>query len=247
MRFGEVTAACADLPLFLAVGLLQPAPTAKRSWTMLRRVAPDGLDKASPVDAAREQQRARDLELVREAQAGSRQALGALLTRHGPTIYRTVLLPRLGSEAAAKDALAECYEKVVQRIHQFEWQGVGFYPWMRTVALRVALDQLRARKRTVLFSDDDLTREIDASSSATPVDDAVAASRDLEEGRSRVRDALSRINARYATVIRRRILEEAGREEVAAEMGVTPATFDVLLHRSIAALKKALEASNDGG
>lgn len=246
MRFGAVTVACVSQNL-VAAPSSRRAPTRSWSWTMLRLVPPDGPAKSSVVDAAREHERARDLELVRAAQAGDREALGALLTRHGPTIYRTVLLPRLGSEAAAKDALAECYEKVLQRIHQFEWQGVGFYPWMRTVALRVALDQLRARRRTVLFSDDDLEREIDTSTTSTPVDDAVAARRDLEAGRRRVREALDRIHERYATVIRRRILDEATREEVAAEMGVSPATFDVLLHRSIAALKKALEASNDGG
>ena len=31
---------------------------------------------------------------------------GELLTRYGPSLYRSVLLPRLGSEAAAEDARA---------------------------------------------------------------------------------------------------------------------------------------------
>lgn len=194
-------------------------------------------------DAAREKRResdAADQVLVTRAQAGDRVALGELLQKYGQGLYRSVLLPRLGSEAAAKDALAETYAKVVANIAKFTWQNVGFYPWLRTVALRVALDQLRAKKRVVLFEEDDLAREIDATSTATPVEQQLSDHRDREAARRKVEDALASINPRYARAIRLRVLEERPREDVAKEMGVTPATFDVLLHRAIAALKKSL-------
>lgn len=194
-------------------------------------------------DAAREKRResdAADQVLVSRAQAGDRAALGELLQKYGQGLYRSVLLPRLGSEAAAKDALAETYAKVVANIAKFTWQNVGFYPWLRTVALRVALDQLRAKKRVVLFEEDDLARELDATSTATPIEQQLSDHRDREAARRKVEDALAGINPRYARAIRLRVLEERPREDVAKEMGVTPATFDVLLHRAIAALKKSL-------
>jgi RNA polymerase sigma-70 factor (ECF subfamily) len=181
-----------------------------------------------------------DRELVSKAQAGDRTALGELLKKHGPGLYRSVLLPRLGSEAAAKEALSETYAKVVANIGKFVWQNVGFYPWLRTVALRVALDQLRAKKRLVRFEEDDLTREIDEASTSTPVDQQVSDQRDREAARAKVEAALAKINPRYAKAIRLRVLDEKPRDQVAAELEVTPATFDVLLHRAIAALKKAL-------
>jgi len=182
--------------------------------------------------------------LVARAQAGDRAAVGELLHRHGPGLYRSVLLPRLGSQAAAEDALAETYAKVVERIDRFTWQNVGFYPWLRTVALRVALDQLRARKRVLVWEADDVAREVDAASTATPVEQALSDRRDREASRARVEAALARIHPRYASVIRMRVLEERPREDVARELEVSPATFDVLLHRAVAALKKALtEAS----
>jgi RNA polymerase sigma-70 factor (ECF subfamily) len=151
-----------------------------------------------------------------------------------------VLLPRLGQEAAAKEALSETYAKVVANIGKFVWQNVGFYPWLRTVALRVALDMLRAKKRLVLFEEDDLAREIDATSTTTPMDQHVSDQRDREAARTKVEEALAKINPRYAKAIRLRVLEEKPRDQVAAELECTPATFDVLLHRAIAALKKAL-------
>jgi RNA polymerase sigma-70 factor, ECF subfamily len=189
-------------------------------------------------DAARELDRL----LVERAQAGDKAAMGELLGKYGPGLYRSVLLPRLGSEAAAKDALSETYARVVAKIDRFTWQGVGFYPWVRTLALRVAIDMLRARKRLLLWEAEDVEREVDAASTATPVDQHLSDRRDREAARAKVEWALERIHPRYARAVRLRVLEERPREEVAAEMQVTPATFDVLLHRAIAALRKTLEA-----
>lgn len=200
-----------------------------------REVDPDLLRRRAEADAA-------DHVLVDRAQAGDRAALGELLHKYGPGLYRSVLLPRLGTETAAKEALAETYAKVVANISKFVWQNVGFYPWLRMVALRIALDQLRAKKRLVLFEEDDLAREIDASQTSTPVEQQISDQRDREAARLKVDHALQKINPRYAKAIKLRVLEERPREEVAAEMGVTPATFDVLLHRAIASLKKMLEA-----
>lgn len=213
----------------------------------------DAVRQPAPARAPSEAERQRraeadelDRDLVARAQSGDRAALGELLHKHGPGLYRSVLLPRLGSEAAAKDALAETYAKVVANIGKFTWQNVGFYPWLRTVALRVALDQIRARRRVVLFEEDDLARELDAAERETPVDQRISEQRDRDAARRKVDEALARINPRYARAIRLRVLEERPREEVAAELGVTPATFDVLLHRAIASLKKTLEGERDG-
>jgi RNA polymerase sigma factor (sigma-70 family) len=193
-----------------------------------------------------DRERARERELVVLAQAGDRKALGDLLTRFGPALYRSVLLPRLGSEAAARDALSETYAKVVERIGQFSWQDVGFYPWLRVVALRVALDTLRARKRLVLWEAEDVEREVDEADTTPPLDQTLSLLRDERAAKAKVREALGRIHPRYARAIELRVLEERPREEVAQLLLVTPATFDVLLHRALASLKRTLEATLSG-
>lgn len=184
----------------------------------------------------------RERRLVERAKGGDREALGELLTRSGPVIYRTVLLPRLGSVASAEDALSETYAKVVDRIGMFTWQPSGFYPWLRTVVLNVALDMLRRRKRQVLWSSDDVARELDETAVATPLDQRLAAHRDAEAARAKLEAALSGLNPRYAKVIRLRILDEVSREDAARLLSVTEGTLDVLLHRALTSLKRELHS-----
>jgi RNA polymerase sigma-70 factor (ECF subfamily) len=181
--------------------------------------------------------------LVVRAKEGDKKALGLLLTRFGPMLFRSVLLPRLGNTAAAEQALGDTYLRVVERIGSFEWQGCGIYPWLRMVALHVAVDLLRARKREVLFEPDDLQREAEAAEqdlSDGDLTDSLIERRDLDAARSTLERALEKINPRYASAIRLRIIEERPREEVAQALGVSTATFDVVLHRAMTALRKAI-------
>ena len=188
--------------------------------------------------------------LVARAQEGDRRALGLILTRFGPVLYRSVLLPRLGNAGVAEQARGDTYARVIERIGTFEWQGVGIYPWLRMVALRVAIDLLRARRREVLFEPEDLQREAEEAASETGhegLTDALVERRDLEAARAKLTSALDRINPRYASAIRLRVIEERSREEVAAELGVSTATFDVILHRAMTALRKAIADGSTQG
>jgi RNA polymerase sigma factor (sigma-70 family) len=223
---------------FILAGVSEAKPGRRPKLPLGGRTAPSA---SAETDAARDEER----RLVERAQTGDRAAVGELLSRHGPALYRSVLLPRLGSEAAAKDALSDVYERVVGRLDRFTWQNVGFWPWLRTVALRVAIDHLRARKRLVLWEAEDVEREVDAAQTATPVDQKLSEQRDRAAARARVEEALGRIHPRYATAVRLRVLEEKPRDEVARELGVSAATFDVVLHRAMQALRKVLGAPGD--
>lgn len=195
------------------------------------------------MEDARAAELEREREQVARAQAGDRAALGELLRRHGPSLFRSVLLPRLGNAPAAEEALGITYAKVVEKIGLFSWQSVGIYPWLRVVAMRVALDQLRARRREVPFDVDDLARAVDTAEAQGGAEDADAgtlAREDAAWAKERVETALAQINPRYATAIRMRVLEERPRDACAEALGVTTATFDVVLHRALSAMRKAL-------
>jgi RNA polymerase sigma factor (sigma-70 family) len=206
----------------------------RKVWSgMVARVAFTRLDPAVERD------------LCERAKKGDKTALGKLLRTYGPVLYRSVLLPRLGSEAVAQDALGETYARVVERFEQYEWQDCGVYPWLRVVALRIALDILRMKKRETVFEPDDLAREIDRADRVGPngPDVEVLEARDRERAREKVEAALKKLNPRYERAIRMRVLEERTRDEVATALGVSTSTFDVVLHRALTALKKAISAA----
>jgi RNA polymerase sigma-70 factor (ECF subfamily) len=183
---------------------------------------------------------------VERAKAGDRHALRLLLERYGPVLFRSVLMPRLTDEARAKDALADTYTRVVTGIARYEWHPAGIYPWLRTIAFHVAIDQLRARKRETPWEADALERELDARDHAggdldrDATDVRYLAAQEAGIARAKIEAALAKIHPRYAQAIRLRVLEERPREEVSTTLGATPATFDVILHRAMAALRKVL-------
>ncbi len=225
-------------------GGAQPTPFSWASYSpAVRNVAQPCKVRAVEWDAdALEAER----QLCARAQAGERDAMGAMLKQYGPRLFRCVLLPKLGNYAQAEEALSTTYIKVVERFDRFTWQDVGVYPWLRVVAMRVALDMLRKRKRERLFDPQDLEREIDAADHETNRTPDALDLHDLAIAQDRVKRAMSRINPRYAQVIQLRILEEKTREEAAAALGVSLGTLDVVLHRAMAALKKATLADGAG-
>jgi RNA polymerase sigma factor (sigma-70 family) len=117
------------------------------------------------------------------------------------------------------------------------------YPWLRVVAMRIALDALRGRKRETLFEPNDLARAVEAAERdyEEGIDVKLCDERDRKAARDKLDSALDSINQRYASAIRLRILEEKSREEAAEILGVTVPTFDVVLHRAMTALKKAIQ------
>lgn len=196
------------------------------------------------METAEAEELEKERRLCERAKAGDREALGSILRLHGRRLYRAVLLPRLGSAEAAEEALSVTYMRVVERFDQFTWQNVGVYPWLRVVALRVALDQLRAKKREVLFEPTDIERELN-DAEREQRDAAVIERHDLAVARTRVELLLGRIHPRYAQAIQLRILQEKSREEAARQLEVTVSTFDVVLHRAMAALRKALASHGE--
>jgi RNA polymerase sigma factor (sigma-70 family) len=243
MRFQAVLVTGFGPAGFAAVELSAPLELRRRFHAVPARrldsVSADGPNRPAPPGLPDPAELVAERSLCENARAGDRAALGQLLRKHGPRLFRAVLLPRLGSRAAAEEALSVTYLKVVERFDQFTWQAVGIYPWLRVVALRVALDQLRSRKRETLFQPEDLEREIEQSERDVR-DAASSEAQDLALARQRVELLVLRLHPRYARALTLRVLEERSREECAVALEVSTATFDVVLHRAVAALKKEL-------
>ncbi len=102
-----------------------------------------GLEKASRTQD-RLQVRAEEMDLIREAQAGSRAAFDALVRQYEHQVLR-LALHLTGSEHDAEDIYQEAFLKAYRYIGNFRFE-CSFYTWIYRIVTNLCLDQLRRRK-----------------------------------------------------------------------------------------------------
>lgn len=216
--------------------LTEGAPLRAQLWELVPRPAykGNGVDE----DLNSPQRLAWEKSVISAARRGERTAWAQLYQAYAGLLFSRILYPRLGNRAAAEDALAETYRVAIERIEQYEPRGSSIFHWLARIAVNKATDMHRARAvtgRALVNLESKLAPLLDA-----PLTPDMAL--DCKKQYFRVRDALTRclaeLNPRYRRAIELRFFEEKSREECAASMEVKIGTFDVLLLRSLKALRK---------
>jgi len=90
------------------------------------------------------QARAPEMELIREAQAGSRAAFDTLVRQYEHQVLR-LALHLTGSEHDAEDIYQEAFLKAYRYIGNFRFE-CSFYTWIYRIVTNLCLDQLRRKK-----------------------------------------------------------------------------------------------------
>src|SRR5580698_4672141 len=90
------------------------------------------------------QARAPEMELIREAQSGSRSAFDALVRQYEHQVLR-LALHLTGSEHDAEDIYQEAFLKAFRYIGNFRFE-CSFYTWIYRIVTNLCLDQLRRKK-----------------------------------------------------------------------------------------------------
>ncbi len=119
-----------------------PDMAASRAMGGARRQDP-GEGDASP-SQDRVQSRAHEMDLIREAQAGSRVAFDTLVRQYEHQVLR-LALHLTGSEHDAEDIYQEAFLKAYRYIGNFRFE-CSFYTWIYRIVTNLCLDQLRRRK-----------------------------------------------------------------------------------------------------
>lgn len=185
----------------------------------------------------------RDVErrLVARVRAGDSRAWGELYDLHAASLYRRVLVPRLGDRTAAEDALSETFRTAIEKFDRYQEREVSFYFWLSRIAHNKAMDMHRARAmsgRKIA----DLRVMLEPLSSLTEgADDLLELAVSGREMEGLVSETLSALNPRYRRAIELRFFEEKGREECAAALEVKLGTFDVVLLRALRSFRERWE------
>ena len=177
-------------------------------------------------------------DVVARLKRGDRQAAAALYQWYGEQLYRQAILPRLPIRELAEDVLKDTFRQVLEKIEQYTPQeGRSIYYWMRRIAVNRAIDVHRAHQRKRRMEERLVHRDaVDTTMSQQPP--RPDRKPEVDELKDMVRRALDKLNPRYATALRLRLLEDHDREDCAQAMGVTVGNFDVILHRATKAFRK---------
>jgi RNA polymerase sigma factor (sigma-70 family) len=180
---------------------------------------------------------AQERQWLKALRGGDGRAFDHLFQAYAQPLYRRVLLPKLGDAAAAEDALAETFRKLIESLDRYQDQGKGLWPYLATIASNQAHDAHRQRGRTgrALASFEALLAPLQAAASAPAAPDDAPQRAALSAAVERV---LAAINPRYRHAIELRFFQDRGREECAALLEVKLGTFDVLLLRALRAFRQ---------
>lgn len=145
---------------------------------------------------------------------------------------------RSGSRAVAEDVTSATFEKALRGLARYRWREPGIGPWLFRIAANELTNDHRRRGRQRRVE----RRLAVVTSSFDPGDFAAQI-----ETSSELRAALDAIPPRYQRALSLRYLADLSNEEAASAMGLTRPTMAVLVHRALAALRRAIEDHRSQG
>src|SRR5688572_23901767 len=92
----------------------------------------------------------RELELLRRAQRGQREAYGQLVVLYQDRLYNAVLR-LIGDREEARELTQEAFTRGLMKLDSFRGDA-GPYTWLFRIAVNLAISQLRKVQRNRTFS-----------------------------------------------------------------------------------------------
>jgi len=192
-----------------------------------------GLPLSAPERLAWERER------LAAFQRGEPSAFSDLYRAYAGLIYARIVLPILRQPAAAEDALADAFERAHGKLHEVRIEDRSVFFWLARIAKNRALDMQR-RSIVERLATAKLEAEAPLPDALELDAEAELSVRDEEQVlATRIRAVLDRLHPRYGQAVRMRILDERSREDCATTLGVSVATFDVVLLRALRAFRKS--------
>ena len=159
---------------------------------------------------------------------GDGESLAILYAQHGTAVY-SAALRLLRDEQDAEDVIQEMFVRLPVTLAGYDAARGLLGPWLRRVAVRLALMRLRGNRRR---------REVGAIEVA-----ALLARDDSAIDRLTIEDALRRLSSDQRTVFLLKEVEGYEHREIAALLDISVSASEVRLYRARVALRALLGSS----
>jgi RNA polymerase sigma-70 factor (ECF subfamily) len=183
-----------------------------------------------------------DRDVIRAVRGGDRDAFGQIVTRYQRRLFAlmcVILRDRTAAEEVTQDALVRAYT----RLDRYD-EGQPFYPWLATIAVRLAQNRLRGDARTLRREGTPLDATAEPAAGSSPLGALMA-----HERKARLRRAVTALSSGERTAVMLYYRDELTVREIARALGVTSGTIKTLLFRARRRLRDRLGAppAFDGG
>lgn len=173
--------------------------------------------------------------------AGDREAFGRLVESHQNRLFGLALM-MLRDPAAAEETTQDAFVRAFLNLDRYD-AGRPFYPWLATIAARLAQDRLRRRMRREEREGASRDPNDAPDVAADPLGDLIAA----ETGR-RLWQSVAALPAGQRTAVFLYYRQELSVAEISSVLGVSAGTVKTLLFRARKRLRANIGgAGADGG
>lgn len=174
-----------------------------------------------------------DREIVERVIRGDRDGFGELVHRYQGRLFGLVLM-MVRRREAADDVAQETFVRAFTHLDQYD-RSRPFYPWLATIAVRLAQNWLRQQARS----------SVRESGALRDRDEAVAPAAAAEivdnERRRRLWETVATLSSGERTVVMLHYRDEMSLGDIAHALAVTTGTVKTLIFRARRHLRERLE------
>lgn len=179
-----------------------------------------------------------DEEVVRDVRHGDREAFAQLVHTYQRRLFGLVLM-MVREPAGAEEVTQDAFVRAYTHLDAFEG-GRPFYPWLATIAVRLAQNWLRGRGRTVRREGTALETIVEPGARPTALATLIA------DQRSRgLWHAVAALPSGERSAVILYYRDELPVREIARALGVTTGTIKTLLFRARKHLRERLQETGE--
>jgi len=175
-------------------------------------------------------------QLIKDAQAGDREALITLLREIETHVYRTAYY-LLGNEQDAMDASQEALIRIYTKIDSYE-EKAQFKTWVQRIVTNICIDKFRRSRPTVSIEEHNMVFRAENNVESHLVSKDVAKD---------IREAIDRLPEQQRAVVVLRYLQDFSYKEIAESLDLPLNTVKSYLFRARQQLQNLLQDYQKGG
>jgi RNA polymerase sigma-70 factor (ECF subfamily) len=187
-----------------------------------------------------------DAEMLRAVLAGDATAYQGIVEKYQGRVY-ALLYGMVRNREDARDLTQDAFVKAYRSLEGFRLEA-GFYTWMYRIAMNLAIDFVRKRKRrdVVGFDENIAQRDEDGTIAEVHHEDGPGKALERQQTLARIMAAMDRLPEDQKQVVLLRELEGLSYKEIADVMGIPEGTVMSRLFYARKKLQTLLSATKDG-